>query len=121
MEKDVKVKKYKEAFKCNKCHEGMDCPCYVSLLFKNERTQEHKVVEGCIFQLLPILLIETIKVADIHTSAIYQHRNDLLKQLSGVACQMIKTAQLYKQSVQTYKEVYLKLQENLEKLPGYKK
>ena len=76
-------KNWKDAFKCSKCARGekTDCPCYVEWVETNNITGEQRIRKGCIFQLLPELLIQNTKQASGVQASTESLRNVLDKRL----------------------------------------
>jgi hypothetical protein len=55
---------YKNAFKCKNCPESNSkdgCPCWVELLMVEDDTGKQRVDKACVFSMLPMLMVETIK------------------------------------------------------------
>jgi len=76
-------KNWKDAFNCKKCakKERTDCPCYLEWIEENNVTGEKRIRKGCLFQILPELLIQNTKVADGVHAALNSLRNNIIKAL----------------------------------------
>lgn len=69
---------YKNAFNCRKCPENSGengCPCWIELIWKNDDNGEYKTEKGCYFQLMPKLMLEAVKAANISSEHASQMRN----------------------------------------------
>jgi hypothetical protein len=59
---------YKNAFKCKKCPQSNKedgCPAWNEIIMTNTTTGEQKVDGGCFYQVMPKLLIESIKSSNV--------------------------------------------------------
>jgi len=74
-------KNWKDAFNCKKCakKERTDCPCYLEWVEENNLTGEKRIRKGCLFQILPKLLIQNTKAADGVHAATNSFRNLVAK------------------------------------------
>ena len=73
---------YKHAFECKKCPEtntDQGCPCWVELMETNIQTNEVRSNKGCLFQKLPIMMIEVIKASNRPSAAVESMRNEIAK------------------------------------------
>lgn len=62
---------YKNAFKCKKCPQSNKedgCPAWNEIIMTNPTTGEQKVEGGCFYQVMPMLLIESIKSSNVSAS-----------------------------------------------------
>jgi hypothetical protein len=80
--KDIR-QNWKHAFDCKKCKKDTrtDCPCYIEWIETNGQTGEQRIKKGCIFQILPELLIENTKSNNGLHSITNSLRNELIKRM----------------------------------------
>ena len=75
--------KYKNAFQCSKTGEcpksnGEDgCPAWIEIVMSNRQTGETRIDRGCNFQMLPFLIVESIKAADVTTNTVSSIKNEI--------------------------------------------
>lgn len=77
---------YKNAWNCRKCPQRNDesgCPAWVEYMQENTATGEQRLRKECLFQALPVFMIETIKAANRPAAAMESTRNELAQQLQG--------------------------------------
>lgn len=73
---------YRNAFKCRKCPQSNKedgCPAWINIVMTNDQTGQQKIEEGCSHQLLPLMLIETMRSAEHTTAAAYDMRNKVVE------------------------------------------
>lgn len=73
---------FKNAFRCKNCPESSNrdgCPCWIELIWKHDTTGETTVERGCYFQLMPKLILESVKAANISSAHACQVRNTLYR------------------------------------------
>lgn len=71
---------YKNAFKCKKCPQSNQengCPAWLEIVMTNDQGSQ-KMERGCSYQLMPMMLIETMRSADHTTAAAYDMRNKVV-------------------------------------------
>lgn len=76
--------RYKHAWNCKRCPQRNDengCPAWVEYTQENPQTGEQRIQKQCLFQALPVFLIESIKAANRPAAAIESTRNELAEQL----------------------------------------
>lgn len=81
-------KKYKNAFKCHKCPQsnGEDgCPAWNEVIMTEAQSGEQKIVKGCNFQLMPWIMTEAIKAANVSTGTSADIKNEVAKGFALVA------------------------------------
>lgn len=69
---------FKNAFKCKACPESnseQGCPCWTELIMENSDTGEKKTEKGCYFQMMPKLMLESVKAANVSSEHACQMRN----------------------------------------------
>ena len=81
------MKEYKNAFSCKKgkCFENDSCPCWTELLETNIETGKERINKSCLFQLLPMMLVEVIKGSNRPAEAIESTRNEIVKGFTALA------------------------------------
>ena len=74
-------KNWKDAFNCKKCakKERTDCPCYLEWVEQNYKDGKIRIRKGCLFQILPQLLIQNTKAADGVHAATNSLRNEIVR------------------------------------------
>ncbi len=78
---------FSNAFKCKKCPESNSkngCPCWTELTETNIATGEHKTTKNCIFQLMPLLLVEVIKASNRPAQEISHTKNEIVKGFNNI-------------------------------------
>ncbi len=78
---------FSNAFKCKKCPESNGkegCPCWTELIQTNIATGEHKTTKNCIFQLMPMLLVEVIKASNRPAQEISSTKNEIAKGFKNI-------------------------------------
>lgn len=77
---------YKNAWNCKRCPQSNDekgCPAWVEYMQTNAATGEERLQKECLFQALPVFMIETIKAANRPAAAVESTRNELAQQLQA--------------------------------------
>jgi hypothetical protein len=74
---------WKHAFDCKRCNKDTrtDCPCYVEWIETNGQTGEQRIKKGCVFQILPELLIANTKSSDGLHNITSSLRNELIERM----------------------------------------
>ncbi len=78
---------YSNAFKCKKCPETNSkegCPCWTELIQTNTQTGEHRTKKNCIFQLMPMLMVEVIKASNRPAEEISHTKNEIVKGFDNI-------------------------------------
>jgi len=81
---------FKRAFKCNKCPESNSpegCPCWTELTMVNDGG-DHKIDKRCLFQMLPMLMVEVIKASNVSSEHSSVVKNQLADGFSKLAYQV---------------------------------
>lgn len=76
---------YKKAFKCDKCPETNSvtgCPAWTELFETNVATGQERFTKGCLFALLPKMIVEVIKASNRPAAAMESTRNAVIERLS---------------------------------------
>lgn len=71
---------YRHAWDCRRCPQRNDeqgCPAWTELLESNTATGEERITKGCLFALLPRLLVEVLKASNRPAAAIESTRNEI--------------------------------------------
>jgi hypothetical protein len=79
---------YKNAFKCRKCPQSNKedgCPAWNEIIMTNPQTGETKVEADCFYKMMPALLVESIKSANVATSTHADIRNEVGKGFAAIA------------------------------------
>lgn len=77
---------FKKAFKCSKCPESNSsegCPCWTELTMVNDNG-EHRIDKNCLFQMMPMLMVEVIKSTNISSEHSSVARNEIVKGFSNL-------------------------------------
>lgn len=87
---------FKRAFKCNKCPQTADksgCPMWWEIIYENtnDPTQPPKVEKGCGYQMMPTILIESIKASSHTTDAAYDMRNKVISSVNQFLTKLPET------------------------------
>lgn len=75
---------YKNAWNCKRCPQsnGPDgCPAWTEFMQTSVATGEERLQKECLFQALPVFMIETIKAVNRPAAAMESTRNELASQL----------------------------------------
>lgn len=73
---------YKNAWKCHRCPQSngeKGCPAWVEYMQTNGK--EERLRKECLFQALPVFMIETIAAANRPAAAVESTRNEMARQL----------------------------------------
>ena len=84
----VRPVKYKNSFKCHKCPQssGEDgCPAWNEIIMTNVQTGEDKIVKGCHFQVMPLIMVESIKASNVSTNTFAAIKNEVARGYSVLA------------------------------------
>jgi hypothetical protein len=79
---------YKNAFKCRKCPQSSKeagCPAWNEIIMTNPQTGETKVDADCFYKMLPALLIESIKSANVATNTHADIRKEIGRGFAAIA------------------------------------
>ena len=79
---------YKNAFKCKKCPQSNKedgCPAWNEIIMTNPTTGEQKVEGGCFYQVVPQLLIESIKSSNVSASTHADIKTEVGKGFARIA------------------------------------
>ena len=80
--------KYKNAFKCHKCPEQNreeGCPAWNEIIMTNVQSGEEKIVKGCNFQLMPLIMTEAIKASNTSTDTFAAIKNEIARGYFAIA------------------------------------
>lgn len=75
--------RYKNAWNCRRCPQRNDengCPAWIEYTQENAHG-EQRTQKECLFQALPVFLVEVIKASNRPAAAIESTRNELAEQL----------------------------------------
>lgn len=78
---------YKNAMNCKRCPETNDangCPCWTEIIMTNTEG-EVKAVKNCLFQQLPMLMIEVIKASNRPAAEIGAMRGEIDGRMAIIA------------------------------------
>jgi len=79
---------YKNAFKCKKCPESNKedgCPAWNEIIMTNSQSGETKIQSGCFYQMMPALLVESMKSSNVAASTHAEVRNDIARGFAQIA------------------------------------
>ncbi len=79
---------YKNAWKCHKCPQSSKedgCPAWNEVVMTNVQSGETKVVKGCHFQLMPSIMVESIKASDVSASTYAAIKNEIARGYVAIA------------------------------------
>ena len=88
---------YKNAMNCKKCPESNGengCPCWTEIIMENSGTGEVKSVKNCLFQQLPMLMVEVIKASNRPAAEIGAMRGEIDTRMGDIANGMRQVPQL---------------------------
>lgn len=79
---------YANAFKCDKCPKSNDesgCPAWQEIIMENPRTGDTSIEKGCLYVMMPKLLVQVIQAANRPAAAIESTRNELVQALGNMS------------------------------------
>lgn len=79
---------YKNAFKCKKCPQSNKedgCPAWNEIIMTNAQTGAQKIEGGCFYQMMPALLVESMKSSNVSANTHAEIRNDVAKGFAQIA------------------------------------
>lgn len=79
---------YKNAFKCRKCPESNKedgCPAWNEIILTNNQTGEQKIEAGCFYQMMPSLLVESIKSSNVAAATHSDIKNEVARGYATLA------------------------------------
>lgn len=79
---------YKNAFKCKKCPQSNKedgCPAWNEIIMTNPTTGEQKVDGGCFYQVMPALLVESIKSSNVSANTHADIKTEVAKGFATIA------------------------------------
>lgn len=79
---------YKNAFKCKKCPESNKedgCPAWNEIIMTNSQTGNQKIQAGCFYQMMPALLVESMKSSNVAANTHAEVRNDIARGFAQIA------------------------------------
>jgi hypothetical protein len=82
----LKIMNYSRAWHCDKCPQTNNddgCPCWIEYMQSNPSGDE-RLKKECLFQALPIFLIEVIKASNRPAAAIESMRNETVIGLDAI-------------------------------------
>lgn len=82
---------YKNAFKCKKCPQSNKedgCPAWNEVIMTNVQSGEQKVEAGCFYQIMPSLLVESIKSSNVSAATHSDIKNEIARGYSVIAQSM---------------------------------
>lgn len=74
--------RYKNAWNCKRCPQSNGengCPAFVEYQQENPVTGETRTAKECLFQALPVFLVEVIKASNRPAAAVESTRNEIAK------------------------------------------
>lgn len=72
---------YRNAWNCKKCPERNDaqgCPAWIEYMQEHVGTGEQRLSKECLFQALPVFLVEVIKASNRPAAAAESTRNEIV-------------------------------------------
>lgn len=94
---------YKNAFKCRKCPQSNKedgCPAWNEVIMTNSQTGETKVEAACFYTMMPALLVESIKSANVATNTHASIRTEVGKGFAAIAKAMPSFVQALAETVE---------------------
>jgi hypothetical protein len=79
---------YKNAFKCKKCPKSNKedgCPAWNEIIMTNSQTGEQRIEAGCFYQILPALLVESIRSSAVATNTQASVKNEIARGFATMA------------------------------------
>jgi hypothetical protein len=79
---------YRNAWNCKRCpgrNDDQGCPAWVEYMQENPATGEQRLQRECLFQALPVFLIEVVKASNRPAAAVESMRNEMVAGLGQVA------------------------------------
>lgn len=79
---------YKNAFKCKKCPQSNKedgCPAWNEVIMNNPQTGEQRVEAGCFYQMMPALLIDSIRNSAISANTHADIKTEVAKGFARIA------------------------------------
>ncbi len=79
---------FKNAWKCKKCpksNEENGCPAWTELMMTNVQSGEEKLDKGCLFQMMPMLMVEVIKASNRPAAEIGALKSGMINAVSELA------------------------------------
>lgn len=71
---------YRNAWNCKKCpgrNDDQGCPAWIEYTQENPSTGEQRLRKECLFQALPVFLIEVVKASNRPAAAVESMRNEV--------------------------------------------
>ncbi len=71
---------YKNAFRCKKCPQSNKedgCPAWNEMIMTNATTGDQRVESGCFFQVMPALVVDSIKASTVATNTHAGIKNEM--------------------------------------------
>jgi hypothetical protein len=71
---------YRNAWNCKRCpgrNDDQGCPAWVEYMQENVATGEQRLHKECLFQALPVFLVEVVKASNRPAAAVESMRNEV--------------------------------------------
>lgn len=71
---------YRNAWNCRKCpgrNDEQGCPAWIEYMQENVATGEQRLNKECLFQALPVFMIEVVKASNRPAAAVESMRNEV--------------------------------------------
>ena len=71
---------YRNAWNCKKCpgrNDEQGCPAWIEYMQENVGTGEQRLSKECLFQALPVFLVEVVKASNRPAAAVESMRNEV--------------------------------------------